>query len=378
MALDISQQIFESLERSRAPLIALRETPSIDGVSSALALAKMLKAMGKNAEVVASGERVYNYSFLPEEPQILRSLPKVKPFVLKLSLAKTKIDELTYDLADGNLNLYLTPKEGSWRKEDLTLAPSSYRHDLIITFECPDLSALGSIFTSEPELWRSVPVINIDHDPANEHYGHINAVDLTATSVAEILYPMLRDKNLVDKKIATLLLAGIIGKTRSFKMDNVSPRALRIASELLNSGGERELIVHELYKTRDVPTLRLWGRAMSRLKFDHVSKLGWTLLSREDFMHAGAGEQELPEVIHELLAFSKNLEVAVIIYEQVKGGICVKLAAISKNNALALSLPWGGTGTSGETSFCIKDLTIVEVERQVIEHIKKSLIEMPR
>lgn len=378
MALDTNQQIFESLERSRTPLIALRETPSVDGISSAFALSKILKDMGKSPEVVAAGERQHNYTFLPSEPQILRSLPKVKPFVLKLDITKTKIDELTYDLTDGNLNLYLTPKEGSWKKEDLTLAPSSYRHDLIINLECPDLSALGSIFTSEPELWRSVPVINIDHDSANEHYGHINAVDITASSVAEILYPILRDKNLIDKNIATLLLAGIIGKTRSFKMDNVSPRALRFASELVSGGGERELIVRELYKTRDVPTLRLWGRAMSRLKFDYATKLGWTLLSREDFMHAGAGEQELPEVIHELLAFSKNLEVAVIIYEQVKGGICVKIAAISKNNALTLSLPWSGTGTSRETSFCIKDLTIVEVERQVIENLKKTLGELPK
>lgn len=378
MALDTNQQIFEAMQRSRAPLISLRENPSVDGISSALALSKIMRGMGKTPEIVSANYRHPGYSWLPEDLEVANSLSRIKPFVIKLDVTKTKIDELTYDLSDGKLNLYLTPKEGSWKSEDLTLAPTSYRHDLIITLECADLAALGSIFKNEPEFFTSVPVLNIDHDPANEHFGAINAVDLASASIAEIIYPLFKERNLIDEHLATLLLSGIIAKTKSFKSENVTPRALRYAAELISAGGKRENIVHELYKTRDVPTLRLWGRALARLKFDLDKKLVWTLLSKDDFMHAGATEEALPEVVHELLSLSRDIEVAAIIYEERNGGICVRITTLQKRNALSLALPWQGTGSSQNATFCLRNTDIVSAERQVIEHIKNKLNELPK
>ncbi|MBI2099254.1 hypothetical protein HYT45_02435 [Candidatus Uhrbacteria bacterium] len=378
MALEINQQIKKALEQSKTALIALRENPSIDGISCALVISHLLKSMGKQTEIVSSGFKSPVYSFLPEEPMINPALSRIKPFVVTLDVTRTKIDELTYDLADGKLNLYLTPKEGAWRKEDLIIKPTSYRHDLIITVECPDLAALGPLFKNEPEFFSSVPVLNIDHDPANERYGHINAVDLTATSCAEIIYPLIKEQKNLNPKICTLLLSGIIGKTKSFKSENVSPRALRYAAELIAEGAARELVVRELYKTRDVPTLRLWGRALSRLKFDNNKKLVWTLLAKDDFMHAGANEDALPEVAHELLSLSQDAQVATILYEQKSGNICVRLVTLANDSALNISQRWQGIGSSREVSFCLTNTDLVSAEREVIEHLKKTLGEPPK
>ncbi len=378
MVLSPNDQITESIQRSHSPLLALPQNPSIDGISSALAISKMLKSMGKEPEIVSDNFKQPNYSFLERADKIAPMLSRLKPFVISLNVEKTKIDELTYDLRNGKLNLYLTPKEGSWRKEDLALSPTNYRHDLIITLECPDLAALGQTYKNEPEFFSSVPVLNIDHDPGNEHYGHINAVDMTATSVAEIIYPLLNAQSAIDEEVATLLLSGIIWKTRSFKSENVSPRTLRYASELVSAGARREVIVQELYRTRTIPTLRLWGRALARLKSDANLKIVWTLLTAQDFINAGVGEEALPEVVRELIAYSGDIDVAIILYEQRNGNICARLSSLQKKNALNLAEPWQGIGNSQDVSFCIQNSNLISAEKQILEHLKKKLTEQPK
>lgn len=378
MALDQKQQILETLRRSKAPLLALRKNPTIDGISSAMAIYRLLQKMGKEPHIVSAEFNHPGHNFLDDSVIVNQKISKTKPFVISLDVTKTKLDEMTYDLKDGKLNLYLTPREGSWKKEDIALPPTAYKHDLIITLECPDLSSLGQIFTAEPEFFGSIPILNIDHDPANEHYGHVNAVDLTATSVCEIIYPLLDEEKAVTGHIATLLLSGIICKTKSFKSENVSPRTLRYASELISAGAERDLIVRELYRTRSVPTLRLWGRALARLKSDSHLKIVWTLLGTQDFIAAGANEETLPEVVRELIAYASGVEVAAIIYEQRSGGICVLLSTLNKKGALLLSEPWQGKGDSSEASFCLLNTDLVTAEKTVLDHLKKKLSEQPK
>lgn len=378
MAMDQKQQILETLRRSKTPLLALRKNPTVDGISSAMVISTLLKKMGKEPQVVASDFNHPGHSFFDDNVVVSQKISKTKPFVISIDVTKTKLDEMTYDLKDGKLNLYLTPREGSWRKEDLALPPTAYKHDLIITLECPDLSSLGQIFLAEPEFFGSVPILNIDHDPANEYYGAINAVDLSASSVSEIIYPLLNEEKTLDGRMATLLLSGIICKTKSFKSENVSPRTLRYASELISAGAERDLIVRELYQTRSVPTLRLWGRALARLKFEANLKIVWTLMSAQDFILAGASEETLPEVIHELINYASGVEVAVIIYERRAGGICVLLNSLNKKLALNLSEPWQGKGDSDETSFCLLKTDLLGAEKTVLDHLKKKLSELPK
>ncbi len=376
MSLDLKQQLNQALSKTKNPLLALRENPSIDGLAGAIALARKLKKEGKNPEIVSCEFRPPKLSFFPKD-ETINSVPQNKsPFILSLDVTKTKVGEMTYELADGKLNLYLTPKDGKWKQDDLSFKENANLHDLIITFECPDLKLLGKVFEDDPTMFSSSPIINIDHDSGNERYGHINIVDVTATSCSEIIYPLIHEGGL-DEATATLLLAGIIYKTRSFKNENVSPRALRYASELVLAGAKRETIVHELYKNKDVPTLRLWGRALARLKHDVAKKLAWSVLTREDFVRAGAGEEALPSVVHELIAFSKDVEAAVLIYENVKNKICVRVISTQNKDALKLAERWQGKGSTNETEFCLEGSDLISAEKQVIENISKILSALP-
>ncbi|MEY4745098.1 MAG: hypothetical protein RL272_1043, partial [Candidatus Parcubacteria bacterium] len=283
--------------KSEHPLITFRKEWSVDAIASALALAKFLEKKGKRVDVVADGfSAPKSLRFLPGIENVKPTFNRLRKFVIHLDVSKTKIDELSYDIEGDKLRIHVTPKEGRFDGKDVTTASTDFKYDCIITVDTPDYGALGTLFSANTEFFYDRPTINIDHEPANEQYGNLNCVDITATSTAEVVHSLLKStgEHFLTEDVATCLLAGIISKTRSFKTSSVTPRTLDIASELVSAGAKREEIVQNLYRTRTISTLKLWGRALARLKFDPGIKMAWSLLVRQDFIHAGATEEHLP------------------------------------------------------------------------------------
>ena len=114
--------------------------------------------------------------------------------------------------------------------------------DLIIALEAHSLEDLGGLYEHNADLFFETPKINIDNNPENEYFGAVNLVDVTATSVAEILTGLLQEyeAQLLDEDIATCLLTGIISKTQSFQDVQTTPRAFLKASELVSLGGRQQ------------------------------------------------------------------------------------------------------------------------------------------
>jgi nanoRNase/pAp phosphatase (c-di-AMP/oligoRNAs hydrolase) len=164
----------------------------------------------------------------------------------------------------------------------------------------------------------------------------------------------------------------MIAKTKSFKQKNVTARTLQTASKLISFGARRDTIVHNLYRTRSVETLRLWGRALARLKSDDQHALVWTLLSQQDFMHAGAHEHDLPDVIDELISSSPNAEIVAILYENQEKKICAIVHTDHGMHAKNLVAPLKPQGSKDEARVLFEKTTIVEAEKKLIETIRES------
>src|SRR5687768_10761511 len=235
MALTSERQFMETLQKSEHPLITFRKEWSIDAVASALALAKFLEKKGKKVDIIAEGFAMpRSLKFLPGIERIRPSFTHLQKFVIHRDLAKTKIDELSYDIEGDKLRIHVTPKAGRFDGKDVTTASTDFKYDCIITVDTPDYGSLGSLFTANTEFFYDRPTVNIDHEPSNEQYGNLNVVDITATSTSECVHSLLKStgEHFLTEEIATCLLTGIISKTRSFKTASVTPRTLDIASEL--------------------------------------------------------------------------------------------------------------------------------------------------
>ena len=296
---------------------------------------------------------------------------------MKVNVANVKIDTLSYDIKDNWLSIYLTPKQGTITKNDLRTAQSTLKYDLIITLNAQDLESLGKTFFNNTDLFYKVPLVNFDSHPGNEHFGQINFVDLTATSISEIIYKTMTQISAphISADIATALLAGMISQTQSFKTANVTPLTLNTASQLMNLGADREKIVKHLYRTKSISSLKIWGEALTHMESEPSLGLVWTAITRENFTRAGATEDELKDLIEELANNSPEAKLILLLYENTRGENKVHgfLSADKQRDAKMLLQNFQPEGNKKTASFTIANKTLKEVELEVVEKIKKIL-----
>lgn len=374
--LNENQQILEQINRAKEILITFKKNFSGDSIASALALQKTLKKMDKRVNITASNFSLpKQYNFLPNHQDIKSELYHLKKFTISVDTSQAPIEELSYDKEGEELKIYLMPKTGSYSKADLGFVSSDYRYDLIFVIDSPDLESLGVLYEKNAEFFYQTPIINIDHSPANEYFGQINKVDLTATATSEIIYSLIvvLGEDLIDENIATCIYTGMTDKTRSFKSQNITPETLNIASKLIQLGADREKIVTCLYRTKSIQTLKLWGRALTRIQLDPKLKLVWATLSLADFDKAGANINNLNGLIDEIIMETPQAETIVLFLETGDQTITTRVYTTHRVNALGITKTFSPNGNKQYSSFSIKDKRLAEAEREIIEAIKTEL-----
>ncbi len=375
MALTERQQVIDRLRTAERPLIVFRKDWNPDTAASAVALAVGLESAGKKCEIVCDGFAAPEHlGFLPQLKRVRPEISALRTFVISVDTQKSRVGELSYETKDGFLHIYLTPKNGSLEAQHVSTGTTEYRHDLIISIDTPDLASLGAVRDVAADFFFRTPILNIDHSIANERYGQINSVESTAASTSEVVYRLLRElERPIDAELATALLTGIVSKTRSFKSGAITPQTLSAASELVAAGAKRDLIVSSLYRTKTIPVLRLWGRALARLKFDSTLKLVSTVLTRQDFTLAGAGESALPDVIDDLILSSPDAETVVLIHEREDGHICCLIRSDIRRDADTLTARWDGEGGHTQSRCFLKGKTPAEAEQEIMAHVRTEM-----
>ena len=376
MALTPNQQAVELIGRAKNILITTREQADTDAIASVLALALVLKKLGKTFDAVIPGvEKGAIPSFLPQGVEIQSKVGGMRPFRISLDVKDVPLSELMYDVRDGKLEITLIPKSGEWKETDMKVASGDERYDLIIACGSPDMAALGSLFRDQASFVYRTTIINIDCQPTNEYWGQVNLVDLNAVSTTEVLHGFLQswNKQHIDVEVATAVLAGMISRTRSFRTSNVTPKTLTAASELVEMGARRAEIVQGLWRTQSVATLKLWGRALSRLEHDTERGLVWTSLSDQDFIEAGAPRDALPGVVEELLNYAPEAK-AICLLTHGRNGTECSLHVQSPLSAADLARPFGGTGDRQRANFVHQGhADPVEATKHVIEKLQGLL-----
>lgn len=374
--LNESEQIKQLIQTKKNILVAFGNQTNGDSIASAVALGLFLEKMNKRVDIVCSGFSLpNNFKFLQKAKDIKANFDYLQKFVISVDINKTGLEELSYDVKDNKLRIFVTPKQSFLNREDIRTAQSDFKYDLIFVVDTPDLESLGQIYDNNTELFHQKPVINIDCKASNENFGQINLINITYTATTENLYHLFKDiasKN-IDKEITTSLLTGIISKTRSFKSQNIKPQTLNTASELINLGADREHIVQNLYRTRTISTLKLWGSALSHLQSDNELKLAWSLITRDDFIRTGATPEDLPDIIEELLSKSPQIKTLVLFYEK-DNSVQVILDTSKDHNALEFLRPFGTVnGDKHQATVTIENTDLKQTEEKIISYIKKTV-----
>ncbi len=378
MARTEQEQLKYLFGSSKHVLIVFPKEDTGDAIGSAIALNTWLASQGKQVDMVSHDFVLpQKFAFLEHAQHIANKVPHLQQLLISIDVKDAGLQELSYDVKDQKLQIFVTPQSGFLTRQHVTTSQSDFRYDMVITLGAHDLEELGPLYTKNANLFYDVPVINIDHDIKNDHYGTLNIIDLTASSTAEVVTNMMIDTaaSHINTVVATSLLTGMIAATNSFKIEHIKPHTLALASKLVSMGADRDFIIKQLYQTKTLSTLRLWGQALAHLSYDESIGLVSTAISRADFATSGANEHQLYDIIEELIANSPEAELTLLLHEHAEKDsrrVHAILRVEKAYNAKEILSGLGGSGNAHQASVTLEDVSLEQAKEHIVKEIKNA------
>ena len=120
--------------------------------------------------------------------------------------------------------------------------------------------------SSSPALSRRAPLtVNIDHHHDNTRFGDVDLVVEDASSTGEVLADVFAALGVeLTPAIAEALYTAVVTDTGRFQYSNTTPKALRLAAELVEAGADVNKVFVEVYESTPFPKLKLLARALDR------------------------------------------------------------------------------------------------------------------
>ncbi len=226
-------------------------------------------------------------------------------------------------------------------------------HDVLAVFDAGDLRFAGIADLVARMSPRPV-IINFDHHATNERFGDINVLDVTASSTAEVVYDFLRTVGgEIDRSIATCLLTGILTDTGNFSNPATTWTSLEVAADLVKRGGKIQEVSNKLMRNKSLPSLRLWGVVLARLKHDEKLGVSSTAIFEHEVAAEGIEEEHVEGISNFLNRF---LDTKVVLVLKEVSGNKVKGSFRSADD-IDVSLPakiLGGGGHKKAAGFTVR------------------------
>lgn len=359
MSLTLYQQAKQLIEKSEKILLVAHAKMDGDTLSATIAMHLLLKKLNKITVVACADPVPEEFSFLPETEVMQKEVSSAKDFVISVDCSRVQAQKLRWKI-DGNiLKIFITPTDGQFQERDVSFLEHE-DFDLIISLDAADRKQIGRIFEENTELFTRLPLIVFDHHASNPGFGTVNIIDSKAASTTEVLFHFLPTllgeqwASLVDPDIATLLLTGIITDTGSFQNPNTTPKSLEVAADLVELGARQQEIIRNIFKTKNIQTLKLWGRVLSKIKTDPVHRLLWSTVTTDDLLDTGASVEDTGGIIDELLATAPGMEMVILLKERPDGIIQGSIRSITPLcNSAEFSAEFGGGGHTQAAGFKI-------------------------
>lgn len=376
MALPELQQAHTLIEKAHSIALLVPEKSSADAFSSmvALYLALQTKKDGTVDEISPS-HVPKNLQFLPGSSQV-KTQPQKKPDVVLDIAGPQEISHIRPEKVNGGIRLHITFGEGvKITKDQLETIVRPLPYDLAIILGASDLEDLGTVFTSHADFFYNTPIINIDHRADNEHFGTVNIVDITASSVAEVTHELiLHLVKKIDPAIATALYAGIIAGTDSFQKPSTTPTSFQVAAQLMEAEADREVVIQNLVKTKPLHLLKLVGRIYARLRYDENIRLFWSIIRPIDFQESNAGIGDISDAMKELANNIADFNAAYLLYEhQQNYELYLLLGKGLRKRRDEIQTQLSATRDNGTLKVSLTASTLGEAEEKALEKIRSIL-----
>jgi bifunctional oligoribonuclease and PAP phosphatase NrnA len=212
--------------------------------------------------------------------------------------------------------------------------------------------------------------VNIDHHHDNTRFGDVDLVVEEASSTGEVLAELLAELGVVlTPPIAEALYTAIVTDTGRFQYSNTTPKALRLAAELVEAGADVTKVFVEVYESMPFPKLKLLARALERATPLVEGRVVVSDLVRGDFEAAGAQEPYSEGIIDHLRSV-EGAELVALVRELPNGAASARKGSLRSRpdgvDVSAIARSFGGGGHKRAAGFST-DLPMDEITRVIVD-----------
>ncbi len=324
----LAAEAFSSLlTPGRRVVLTTHVNPDGDGLGSEVGLAHMLKALGVDVSVANPTPTPPRFDFLFRDlPGLDRTAEAVK------TLRKA---------------------------------------DVIVVLDIADLGRLGML--SETVRDAGVPVACVDHHvsegvlPDGPRY-----VDPGAAATGELIFEIARACGWeVTQAAARALYVALVTDTGGFRFSNTSPRTLRIAAELLETGIDPDSVYVDVYANAPEGRPRLFAEALQTLVVEPEHGLAWVTVPPGAVERHGVTADDLDGVV-EFPRSIAGVRLAMLFREIHQGRVKVSLRSVGKVDVAAFAKQFGGGGHTKAAGVSLEG-SMAEVQERILSAAREYL-----
>ena len=314
--MDQIEQVLHHIEQRRQFVLTSHARPDGDAIGSTLALAGILRKMGKSAEVILSDS----------VPVIYRPLPFSDTII------------------------HATHVNG--------------RYEAAVILECDSVQR-----TRLQGLERQF-LISIDHHATSKPFAHVNWIDPSACATAEMIYRLAISAGVeITPEIATCLYTALMTDTGSFMFEGTNEHTFTVARELVLAGADPAHCARHIYFGHSTAKMRLLGAALSNLHRE--DQIAWMTITRNDINRCGALEEDCEGLVNYALGIA-GVEVAMFFRETADFRVRVSMRSKGAVNVAHIAEKFRGGGHECASGFAVEGPVNAAIE-QVTAELRASM-----
>jgi bifunctional oligoribonuclease and PAP phosphatase NrnA len=250
--------------------------------------------------------------------------------------------------------------------------PPGHAERVLVAVDCAKEERLGP----DPSLLQdSAFTLDIDHHHDNTRFGDVNLIVADASSTGEILSDVFRELGVeITPEIAEPLYVALVTDTGRFQYANTSPKALRLAADLIEAGADAHKVFQTVYENVQFAKLKLLARALERAEVYSGGRLVVSHLLKNDFAAVGAAEPYSEGIIDYLRAVEGAM-VAALIREPPRGdGPAHRVslrASVDEIDVSLIARKSNGGGHRQAAGFS-SELSLDELKRFIVEEFEHA------
>jgi phosphoesterase RecJ-like protein len=314
--------IADALRKHDRFLVVTHENPDGDALGSLLAMTLALRQLGKDAQMyLAAGPPLpREYAFMP-------------------------LDGLLREL------------------------PDDIEERVLVAVDCAKADRIGP---DPAPVERAKLVLDIDHHHDNTRFGAVNLIVADASSTGEVLRDVFAGLGVeLTPEIAEALYIALVTDTGRFQYANTTPKALRLAAELVEAGADVNRVFQGVYENVQFAKLKLLARALERAQVLEGGEIVVSHLLRGDFEAVGATEP-YSEGIIDVLRSVEGSAVSALIREPPRDGAPARKVSLRSSvdevDVSAIARKSGGGGHREAAGFS-SDLSVAELTEFIVREV---------